>query len=272
MLYLVATPIGNLKDITFRAIETLKECDIIACEDTRHTIKLLNHYQIKKQLISYHEHNKMERGAELVELAKQGKNIALVTDAGCPAISDPGEDLVRLFYENELEVSVIPGPSAFISALMISGMPTTHFVFMGFLSQITKKRKAELDTLRDEKRTMIFYEAPHKLMKTLVTFEKLFGCDREIALVKEITKIYENVRRGTIEEILDDYKEKTPKGEFVVIVKGNEKENAAINIENTIEERYQQLLSENYDRKEAMRIIAMERNLSRKDIYSKLNK
>jgi len=272
MLYLVATPIGNLKDISYRAIEVLEQCDIIACEDTRHTIKLLNHYNIKKELISYHEHNIKERGQELLVMAKEGKTIVLVSDAGCPAISDPGEDLVKLFHQHSLKVSVIPGPSASISALMISGLSTKAFVFIGFLPRESKKIKVELEQLKRELKTMIFYEAPHRLIKTLTTFKQFFGGKREIALVREITKIYEEVQKGSIDDMLDIYKEKKPRGEFVLILSGGIVEENTIKNNISIAKRYNQLLLEDYDKKDAMREIAKERNISRREVYAKLNK
>jgi len=271
MLYLVATPIGNLKDISFRAIEVLKGCDIIACEDTRRTIKLLNHYEIKKKLISYHLHNRYERAKELLEMAKEGKTIVLVSDAGCPGISDPGEHLVQVFHENNLKVSVIPGASAFVSALMVSGLSTKSFIFIGFLSQENKEKKEQLEILRAEKRTMIFYEAPHRLLKTLTLFESYFEAEREIAVVKELTKIYEKVIKGTIAQVKEIYKDKTPKGEFVIVVSGGTGIVKEIKTNESIEQQYERLLKENYNRKDAMRIIAKEKNISRREVYKNIN-
>ncbi len=272
MLYLVATPIGNLGDISSRALEILENCDVVACEDTRQTGKLLHHFEIKKKMISYHEHNKVSRGTELIALAKEGKVIALVSDAGCPGISDPGEELVKEFYEQGLTVSVIPGPSAVISALMISGLPTDQFAFYGFLPTDNKNRKNELKKLAIEEKTIVLYEAPHRLLKTLNYLAKYIEEDREISIVREITKIYEEVIRGTLKNMIDNYESKTPKGEFVIIIKGGISTVSDINNDIPVDIRYQQLLDQNYSRKDAMRIIAKEKSMSRRDVYSIINK
>ncbi len=272
MLYLVATPIGNLGDISPRALEILENCDIIACEDTRQTGKLLHHFEIKKKMMSYHEHNKISRGEELIAIAKEGKIISLVSDAGCPGISDPGEELVKRFYEEGLTVSVIPGPSAVISALMISGLPTVQFSFFGFLPTDNKKRKSELEKLAIEEKTIILYEAPHRLLKTLNYLAEYIEEEREISIVREITKIYEEVIRGTLKNMIDNYESKTPKGEFVIIIKGGISTAPTINNEIPVDIRYKQLLEQNYSRKDAMRMIAKEKNMSRRDVYSIINK
>ena len=221
-LYLCATPIGNLGDITQRVLDTLAEVDLIAVEDTRNTIKLLNHFKIKKQMTSYHEFNKFEKAEELIALLQQGKNIALVTDAGTPAISDPGEDLVRLCAEAGVTVCAIPGPCALVTALSISGLPTGRFTFEGFLSVNKKSRQEHLTGLKDETRTMIFYEAPHKLLATLRDLADAFGEDRKISLCRELTKLHEEVRRMTLGEAAAYYEETPPRGEFVLVVAGAE--------------------------------------------------
>lgn len=224
-LYVVGTPIGNLGDMSPRAIETLKNADFIAAEDTRVTVKLLNHFGIKKEMLAYYEHNKNSKGNLILERILKGEACALVSDAGMPAISDPGEDLVREAREKGIEIESVPGPSALITALSISGFPSGRFCFEGFLSVNKPNRKAHLNELQGEKRTMIFYEAPHKLSATLKDMLSVFG-DREIALVKELTKIHETVFKTTLSQAVDYYEENTPKGEFVIIVKGKPQEEA----------------------------------------------
>lgn len=271
MLYLVATPIGNLKDISQRALEVLENCDIIACEDTRRTIKLLNAYSIKKKLISYHKHNEREAGESLLKMAAAKLDICLVSDAGCPGISDPGEYLVKLFYENGMEVSVIPGPNAALSALVLSGLNTEKFIFEGFLPSTIKKRTEQLLKLSDERRTMLFYEAPHRIYKCLSDMAKIFGKDRKAAVVKEITKVYEKTYRGTFEQLMPEFADSEPKGEFVIVVEGGVAPDLQIP-EKSIEESYNELIASGTDRKEALRIIAKQYNISRRDVYSKINK
>ncbi|MBQ3379305.1 MAG: 16S rRNA (cytidine(1402)-2'-O)-methyltransferase [Clostridia bacterium] len=219
-LYLVGTPIGNLDDMTFRAIETLKSADIIAAEDTRNTLKLLNHFDIKKPLVSYHEHNKRARGEELLTLMEEGKSCALVTDAGMPAISDPGEELVSLCHDNDIEVKVIPGPSAVVCAAAASGLGGGRFTFEGFLSVSNRRRREHLSALKNEKRAMVFYEAPHKLAQTLRDLADTFGPDRRISLSRELTKKYEETVRMTIGEAIKKYEDLKPLGEFVLVVEG----------------------------------------------------
>ena len=223
ILYLVPTPIGNLNDISPRCAQTLAEADFIAAEDTRVSLKLLNHLEIKKSLVSYHEHNKAESGSKILVRLLAGETCALVTDAGSPAISDPGEDLVRLCAENGVTVCAIPGPCALVTALSISGLPTGRFTFEGFLSVNKKSRQEHLTGLKDETRTMIFYEAPHKVIATLNDFLKFFG-DRKITLCRELTKIHEEVIKGTISEMIERYKELTPRGEYVLVVEGKQKQ------------------------------------------------
>lgn len=227
-LFVVGTPIGNLGDFSPRAVETLSSCDFIAAEDTRVTIKLLNHFGIKKPMMSYYEHNRAERGEKILERLLNGENCALVSDAGMPIISDPGEDLTALCYENNIPIKAVPGPCAFVTALAISGMPAGRFTFEGFLTRAKPNRREHLLSLVDEKRTMVFYEAPHKLPSTLKDMAEYFG-DRSIAIVKEITKIYESVERTTLFEAAKKYDGANLKGEYVLIVSGKpeEKETAS---------------------------------------------
>ena len=218
-LTLVGTPIGNLSDLSPRAVEALKDCDFIAAEDTRVTLGLLNHFGIKKPLVSYYEHNKRERGEQIAARLEAGENAVLVTDAGMPAISDPGEDLVALCHERGIPVGVVPGPSAVITALAVAGLPTGRFTFEGFLSVNRRGRKEHLDSLRDERRTMVFYEAPHKLPSTLEDLFAAFG-DRRVAIVRELTKIHEEVLRTTLGKAARRFREETPRGEIVLVVEG----------------------------------------------------
>lgn len=225
-LYVVGTPIGNLGDLSPRAAETLEKVDFIAAEDTRVTVKLLNHLGIKTPMVSYHEHNKASRNEVIAERIANGETCAIVTDAGMPAISDPGEDLVRYCREQGLEVESVPGPSALITALAISGMPSGRFCFEGFLSVTKQSRFEHLEAVKNDTRTMIFYEAPHKLLATLKDMLKIFG-DREIALVKELTKLHESCERTTLSEAVEKYTLEAPKGEFVLIIKGYERKDDA---------------------------------------------
>ena len=271
-LFLVATPIGNLQDITFRAVNTLKEVDMIAAEDTRQSIKLLNHFEIKKPLISYHEHNKNTKGNYLIEQLLVGKNIALVSDAGSPGISDPGEDLVKLAVENDIKVTMIPGPVAAMTGLVISGLPTGQFVFEGFLPMNKRARQEHLTRLKDEFRTIIFYEAPHKLSYTLKDIYNALG-DRRIALARELTKMHEEVIRCSILEAMELYSEKSPKGEYVLIVEGqnqnilkeNEKEKFS---EISIEEHVQMYIDEGLSKKDAIKKVADDRGIIKRDVYN----
>ena len=218
-LTLVGTPIGNLNDFSPRALEALEECDFIAAEDTRVTLKLLTHFGVKKPLVSYHEHNKRERGAVLCDRMAAGENAVLVTDAGMPAISDPGEDLVALCYERGIPVSAVPGPTAMATALALSGLPVSRFTFEGFLSTANRSRREHLASLAGEERTMVFYEAPHKLLTTLQDLLSALG-DRRVALVREMTKVHEEVRRTTLSEAVAYYTAQPPRGEFVLVVEG----------------------------------------------------
>ena len=225
ILYVTGTPIGNLGDFSPRAAETLESVDFIAAEDTRVTLKLLNHFGIKKPMVSYFEHNKRERGEIICNRIEQGENCAIVTDAGMPCISDPGEDLIKLCEERGIKTVVIPGPSAVISALAVSGLETGRFTFEGFLSVNKKSRREHLEEVKDEKRTMIFYEAPHKLIYTLNDMRKVFG-NRNIALVRELTKIHEQVLHFTFDEAIAYYADKSPKGEYVIIIEGKKQDEA----------------------------------------------
>ena len=235
-LYVVGTPIGNLGDLSPRAVETLSNCDFIAAEDTRVTLKLLNHFGIKKPMVSYFEHNKRERGVMITDRILAGESCAIVTDAGMPAISDPGEDLVALCHERGIKVNAVPGPSALIAALALSGMHTGRFTFEGFLSVNKKSRRDHLSSLKDEKRTMIFYEAPHKLANTLRDLAQVFG-DREITIVRELTKIHEQVIRTTLDQAVREYGDGRLKGEIVLILAGapEEEEQAAMTLEEAVQ-------------------------------------
>ena len=220
MLYVVGTPIGNLGDFSPRAVEILKQVDFIAAEDTRVTLKLLNHFGIQKPLVSYYEHNLRQRGQEILRRLEAGETAAVVSDAGMPCISDPGEDLVRLCAQAGVEVQVIPGPSAAVSALAVSGLPTSRFTFEGFLSTNRKNRGEHLDSLKQDRRTMIFYEAPHKLPTTLEDLKEAFGGDRRIALCRELTKLHEQVLRMDLEQAAAYARETSPRGEYVLVVEG----------------------------------------------------
>lgn len=219
-LYVVGTPIGNLSDFSPRAVETLASVDFIAAEDTRVTLKLLNHFDIKKPMVSYFEHNRRERGEVILERIKSGENCAIVTDAGMPAISDPGEDLVNLCLSNRITVESVPGPTAFATAVAMSGLPSGRFTFEGFLSVNKPSRREHLEEIVSERRTMVFYEAPHKLTATLKDLYKYLG-DRRIALIKELTKIHETVERTTLSAACEKYSQQTPKGEFVIVIEGS---------------------------------------------------
>lgn len=270
-IYLVATPVGNLDDISFRAIQTLQDADLIAAEDTRHTLKLLNHYHIKKPLISYYEHNRKKRGEELVQQLLNGKNIALVTDAGTPGISDPGEDMVKLAVENNIRVEMIPGPSAFIMGLVLSGLSCGKFCFEGFLSHSKKERKKQLESIRAEKRTIIFYVSPHRVMDVLKEMLSILG-NRRCALCRELTKKHEEILRGSLEEtILNLSDRETVKGEMVLVVEGSrEVEEASINglCALTIAGHINHYIDMGMEQKEAMKRVAKDRGISKRDVYS----
>ena len=267
-LYLVATPIGNLGDFSPRAVETLENADFIAAEDTRVSIKLLNHFNIKKPLVSYHEHNHVSAGQAILARLLAGESCALVTDAGTPAVSDPGEDLVRLCAENEVPVLSIPGCCAAVNALAVSGLPTGRFTFEGFLTVNKKSRREHLESLRSEVRTMIFHEAPHKLTATLEDLRDTFGPDRRIALCRELTKLHEETRRTTLGEAVDYYTANPPKGEFVLVVAGAEKESGAAV---TLEEGVEQVLAlreQGMRLKDAAREVSEHTGLSKNELYT----
>lgn len=267
-LYLVATPIGNLSDLSERALAVLREADLIAAEDTRHTLKLLNHFAIKKPMISYFEHNKSERGQEILRILKEGKDVVLVSDAGTPAISDPGEDLVRLCAQNDISVVPVPGPCALINALIVSGLPTGRFSFEGFLSVNKKNRKQHLESIRSDTHTLIFYEAPHKLKNTLADMLQILG-DRQIALVRELTKKYEEVLRMTLSEAAAYYETTEPKGEFVLVLSGapeDSEENPLASL--TVFEHMDYYLEQGISKKEAIKLVAKDRKVKKQEIYS----
>ena len=280
-LYVAATPIGNLKDMSQRAQEVLKEVDLIAAEDTRNTIKLLNHFDIKTPMTSYQEYNKIEKAYELVKLIKEGKNIALVSDAGMPGISDPGEDLVRICYENGIEVGVIPGASAVVSALAISGLATRRFCFEAFLPTDKKDRKYILEELREETRTIVLYEAPHKLIKTIKDLAEYLGEDRKISFVREISKKHEEVLRMNLGEAKKVYEKMSEedkiRGEFVLVVEGKslkEIKDEKIKAWETIDigEHFKMYEAKGFEKKEVMKMVAKDRGISKREVYAELSK
>ena len=266
-LTLVPTPIGNLGDISPRATEALANADFIAAEDTRVTLKLLNHLGIKKSLVSYYEHNKVESGAAILGRLQNGENCTLVSDAGSPAISDPGEDLVRLCAENGIPVTAIPGPCAAITALSISGLTTGRFAFEGFLSVNKKSRREHLEGLLTEERTMIFYEAPHKLRATLEDLRKAFGDDRRISLCRELTKLHEEVLRMTLAEAAAYYTETEPRGEYVLILEGAQKQAAAAPDQQDVLQLVKAKLDAGATKKDAIRQAAAETGMAKNAVY-----
>lgn len=273
-LYLCATPIGNLEDISFRVLKTLKEADLIAAEDTRHSIKLLNHFEIKTPMTSYHEYNKIHKAQYLVEKMKEGINVALITDAGTPGISDPGEELVKQCYEAGIEVTSLPGPAACVTALTLSGMSTRRFCFEAFLPADKKERQWILEELKRETRTIILYEAPHRLVRTLEELMEALG-NRRITLCRELTKKYEEAWQTTFQEALARYENQEPKGECVIVIEGQsfqEKraEEKRVWEETSIEEHVAHYESQGMDRKEAMRMAAKDRGISKREIYQHL--
>jgi len=270
-LYLVGTPIGNLADISQRAIKVLSEVDFIAAEDTRNSMRLLSAYGIRKELVSYFEHNKRASGEKILERLTLGESCALITDAGMPAISDPGEDIVRLCADAGITVSVIPGPSAAISALALSALSTARFTFEGFLSAKSGERKKRLAALKDEERTMIFYEAPHKLVRTLSDMKEVFGGERKIALCRELTKLNEEAIRLTLGEALKLYAEKEPRGEYVLVLEGAEEAGvcgADADSELSPKEEVEALISEGMPKKDAIKEVAKRRGVPKSEIYN----
>lgn len=273
-LFLCATPIGNLDDITLRVLDTLKSVDLIAAEDTRHSIKLLNHFQIKVPMTSYHEFNKIEKAKILVSKMLQGTNIALITDAGTPGISDPGEEIVRQAYEAGIEVTSLPGPAACITALTMSGLSTRRFAFEAFLPTDKKERAIIRQELAEETRTIVLYEAPHRLQKTLQELFETLG-NRNITLCKELTKRYENTLRTTLKEAISYYEANEPKGEYVLVIQGlsheeviQEQQAQWKNI--SIKEHLQIYLNKNMSKKDAMKAVAKDRGISKRDVYQAL--
>ena len=267
MLYLVPTPIGNLGDISIRCRETLEQADFIAAEDTRVSLKLLNHLGIKKSLVSYFEHNKAQKGEAIVQRILAGETCALVSDAGSPAISDPGEDLVRQCAEAGITVCAIPGPCAVITALSISGQDTGRFCFEGFLSTAKKSRREHLDSLAGEQRTMIFYEAPHKLLATLEDMAQAFGPERPISLCRELTKLHEEVVRTTLGDAIELYNQQSPKGEFVLVVAGAQPPEKETFTTVDAAQRVKQLMEEGLSRKDAVKQAAKELDLPKNAVY-----
>ena len=268
ILYLVPTPIGNLGDISLRARQTLENADFIAAEDTRVSLKLLNHLEIKKPLVSYYEHNKTFKGSRIVERILAGETCALVSDAGSPAISDPGEDLVKECAAAGITVCAIPGPCAAITALSISGQSTGRFCFEGFLSMSKKSRREHLDSLRAEKRTMIFYEAPHKLMNTLEDMVEVFGAERPVSFCRELTKLHEEVLRTTLGQAIVHFTETPPKGEFVLVVAGAPEEVKELPTTVDAAARVNELISQGLSRKDAIKQTAQELGLPKNAVYA----
>ena len=269
-LYLVATPIGNLEDITYRALKTLKEVDIVLAEDTRKTLQLLNHFEISKKLVSFYRHNEGVKIDYVLSLLNDGKNLAVVSDAGTPGISDPGEDLVKACIENNIKIEPIPGSVAFIQGLICSGFDTTRFVFEGFLPMNKRGRKDRLNELKSERRTIIFYEAPHKLKYTLDDLREYFGGDRNIVLAREITKIHEEFLRMTIDEAISYYEQNDIKGEFVVLVEGSKEEIKKESSTESVEDLMNKYLDQGMDKKEAMKQVAKEKGIKKSDVYKEL--
>lgn len=268
-LYVVGTPIGNLGDFSPRAVEALAKADFIAAEDTRVTMKLLNHFDIKKETVSYFEHNKRQKGELICQRILAGESCAIVTDAGMPAISDPGEDLVRLCHEAGIIVESVPGPTAFATALAVSGMPSGRFTFEGFLSVNKKSRREHLEEIKDEKRTLIFYEAPHKLVNTLQDLYKILG-NRKIAIVRELTKLHEEIIRTTLEKAGSLYTDKSPKGEFVLIIEGkNEEKITKITLEDAVMQA-KELVDKGMSINNAAKETAAKTPFKKGDIYKAL--
>ena len=273
ILYLVATPIGNLEDMTFRAVRILQEVDLIAAEDTRNSIKLLNHFDIKKQMTSYHEFNRFDKAEVLIDHLEAGENIALITDAGTPGISDPGEVLVSMCVDRGITVVPVPGAVAGINALIASGQSTGKFCFEGFISQDKKERKETLERISREERTMIIYEAPHRLTKTLEVLAETLGLQRSLTICKELTKKHETFIKTTLGEALDIYKKEEPRGEYVLIIAGKpeeeiQQEKNALWQDITVEEHLQKYLDEGMSKKDAAKQVAADRGLPKRDVYA----
>lgn len=270
ILYICPTPIGNLEDITMRVLRVLGEVDLIAAEDTRHTRKLLNHFEISTKAISYHEHNKEKSGPKIIEDLNRGMNVALVSDAGMPGISDPGEDLVKLCIENNIEFYVLPGASAVINGLVGSGLNTRKFAFEGFLDRSSKKRRERLELIKNEDRTLVFYEAPHRIKETLKDIYKVCG-DRKIAVCRELTKKYEEFIRGSISEVLEIFSSKEIRGEFVILMEGLDQKLVVVDEDLsglTLREYVEKLMGQGLSKKDAIKKVAKSRGLQKNDVYS----
>ena len=270
-LYLIPTPIGNLKDITLRALETLKSVDLIACEDTRQSLKLLNHFGIKKTLVSYHKHNENGKSEDIIKRLLEGQNIAIISDAGTPGISDPGSVIAKRCIEENIEFEVYPGATAITTALVYSGLDTDKFIFVGFLSRENKDRKETMSSLVDRQETIILYEAPHRIQSTLSFIKEMLG-NRRIAVCKELTKLHETILRGTVDECIKYYEENAPRGEYVIVISGKSKEEIIEEKklqweELTVEEHIMKFINEGKNKKEAVKLVAKERGLHKSEIY-----
>jgi len=270
-LYIVPTPIGNLKDITIRALDVLKECNVIAAEDTRQTIKLLNHFSIKKQLISYHQHNELTKSEEIINRVRGGEIVALVSDAGSPGISDPGSVIIKRCIEEEVEFEVLPGATAIITALVNSGLDTTKFTFRGFVPRENKERRVLISEIKNHKETLVFYEAPHRIKETLSFLHDELG-DRKVAICRELTKLHEQIVRGSISEVIEHFNTNNPRGEFVVVIEGKSQEE--IDLEQkakwentTVEEHIILYVDRGYSKKEAIKLVAKERSMPKSEVY-----
>ncbi|HAG43124.1 MAG TPA: 16S rRNA (cytidine(1402)-2'-O)-methyltransferase [Clostridium sp.] len=270
-LYLVPTPIGNLKDITLRALEVLKMVDVVACEDTRQSLKLLNHFNIKKTLISYHKHNENGKSEDIIEMLKEGKNIAIVSDAGTPGISDPGEVIVKKCIEENIDFEVLTGATAITTALVYSGLDTTKFIFRGFLPRENKDRKPIIDDLVNRTETLVFYEAPHRILNTLEFLYENLG-DRKIAICRELTKMYEDIIRMTLDEAIKYYKENSPRGEYVLVLEGKsleelqEEERSKWN-SLSVEEHIKTYIEKGFSKKDAIKKVAKDREMPKSEVY-----
>lgn len=274
ILYLCATPIGNLEDMTFRAVRILREADLIAAEDTRNSIKLLSHFEIRTPMTSYHEYNKIEKGKKLTALLLEGKNIALITDAGTPGISDPGEELVKMCHEAGVTVTAVPGAAACVTALTISGLPTRRFAFEAFLPSDKKERREVLEELKDETRTIVIYEAPHRLVRTLEELLETLG-DRQVSVCRELTKKHETVCQATLEEACAYYRAHEPRGECVLVIRGRSREEMRRELQRkweelSLEEHMRYYADQGADRKEAMKRVAKDRGISKREVYQAL--
>ncbi len=268
-LYICGTPIGNLEDVTIRLLKTLRKVDLIACEDTRHTIKLLNRYKIKTKLFSYHEHSSRRREQFLLDELTNGRSIALVSDAGMPTISDPGENLIRRAIEGGIEIEVVPGPSAFTAALAVAGIDSSSFVFAGFLPPKQGKRMSALSLLDRELRTVILYEAPHRLLKTLEDIETVMGNERLVIVARELTKVHQEVRHGTVKEVRDYYQQNQPRGEICLLLPVRDQEGSEVSIDQIVKET-EDLINNGVNKKQALKMKAREHNISKSTLYALL--